>query len=108
MPITISQIKALQRFSNSNFRKFECEYCENDFYSTKQCKYCSSACKQSAYRLRIQNRENEPIETPKETPIEESIEQKVETEPTILNSKIISQLDEKIKQYELKIESIIK
>lgn len=107
MPITINQIKALQRFSNSNFRKFECEYCGGEFYSVRQSKYCSSACKQSAYRLRLQNKEDKPIEITKETRIEGTIEQKIEIESED-DSKITLEVNEKIKQYELKIESLNK
>lgn len=99
MPITITEIKNLQRFSNANFRKFECGHCKNEFYSTRQCKYCSPACKQSAYRMRLNGEENKHTEKAHE------INSDVESSPDI---KIIEELNEKIKQYEHKIESITK
>lgn len=97
MPITITEIKNLQRFSNTNFRKFECGRCKNEFYSTRQCKYCCSACKQNAYRMRLNGEETEQQEKTQEQMLD------VESED---NSKRILELSEKIKMYEQKIESI--
>ena len=99
MPITLSQIKTLQHFSNANFRKFECEQCKNEFYSIRQCKYCSAACKQNAYRLRLLGEETQPQEKPQEKMLD------IES-PS--DSKIILELDKKMKLYEHKIESINK
>jgi hypothetical protein len=97
MPITITEIKNLQRFSNANFRKFECGHCKNEFYSIRQCKYCSPACKQSAYRMRLSSEETEP----KENQNEKIPDTELKTDTTIN-----AELNEKIKLYEQKIESI--
>ncbi len=99
MPITITEIKKLQRFSNANFRKFECGHCKNEFYSTRQCKYCCSACKQSAYRMRLNAEEVKAKEKTQE------IDSETESPP---DSKINMELNKKIKLYEQKIESMNK
>lgn len=48
MPITVAQLNRLQ-----NFKKHICEVCSCDFYSSRPSKYCSPACKQSAYRSKL-------------------------------------------------------
>ncbi len=97
MPINLDQIKSLLYFSNSNFKKYECEQCRAEFYSIRQCKYCCNACKQNAYRIRLQRNDIEPKDKPSENVLDKE---------STSNSKIDFELKEKMKKYENKIESI--
>lgn len=97
MPITLSQIKNLQHLSNANFRKFVCQNCTNEFYSIRECKYCCSACKQSAYRTRLLNEEINPNEKPKD-------ETEIKSPSKAID--FIEKLKQKEKIYNLKLKTI--
>lgn len=99
MPLNLKQIKNLHHFSTSNFRKFECDECKNEFYSIRQCKYCCSACKQNAYRSRLLSEEPQSKEKEQE---------KTSNEKSSLDSKKILDLKERMKEYEQKTKSINK
>lgn len=97
MPITLEQIKKLQHLSNANFRKHECQECETEFYSIRECKFCCPSCKQAAYRKRLQSEELEQNEKPKE---------KTEIQSPVKTIDFIESLKQKERIYNQKLKAI--
>ena len=52
MPITVAQLNRLQ-----NFKKYQCEQCSCEYFSSRPSKFCSPVCKQASYRERLNNEE---------------------------------------------------
>jgi hypothetical protein len=98
MPITIAQIKTLQHLSVSNFRKFECQSCAGEYFSIRESKYCSSACKQAGYRARLLSEETKEI----------TKEEEVKMPSTIIKKSIdvIEELKIKNNYYNQKLKAI--
>lgn len=93
MPITLNDIQKLKRISSANFRKHVCENCEGEYFSIRESKFCSPACKQQQYRERLLNGEvtekvNEEIKTNMNT--DDETLNKLKEQENIINQKLKS------------------
>ena len=93
MPITLNEIQKLKRLSTANFHKHTCENCSGEYFSIRQSKFCTDACKQQAYRERLLN--GDVIPSPKDP-------------KDLNNNETTKAIKQKLKEQKEELENLIK